>query len=95
MNKIVTLKANLASALNRQRLAEERQLTLNWFERMLDHSLAHADTRVDAARKALSEATHQTKQCRSGLYDTLCSGDYENTNIVNATAAVIIRAIVR
>lgn len=95
MNSIVTLKANLATALNKQRLAEEQQQTLNWFDRLLDHSLNNANKQVIAARTALTQATHQGKEEEASLYDTLCTGNYEKTNLVNATIAVVIRAIAR
>ncbi|WP_299806169.1 hypothetical protein [uncultured Shewanella sp.] len=95
MNSIVTLKANLASALNKQRLAEERQQTLNWFDRLLDHSLNNANAQVTAARTALADATHKNKAVDASLYDTLCTGNYETSHFVNATAAVVIRAIAR
>ncbi|MCG9729366.1 hypothetical protein L1D44_05830 [Shewanella sp. Isolate13] len=95
MNSIITLKVNLASALNKQRLAEERQQTLNWFERLLDHSLNNANAQVATARSALAAATHQDKAEDASLYDTLCTGNYADTSFIKATAAVIVRAIVR
>ncbi|GIU07634.1 MULTISPECIES: hypothetical protein [unclassified Shewanella] len=95
MNSIVTLKANLASALNKQRLAEERQQTLNRFNRLLDHSLNNANAQVTAARTALAAVTHKDKAEDASLYDTLCSGNYADTSFLKATAAVIGRAVVR